>query len=333
MAKFVFFLLFLLYAEVLSESSPSPVFFWTDSLRFKGQNVEVLENLDSSDVQLLVESVVGIQPRIDWKLSRFVQLSSKPEAIIIFMEHQLRTDVFSQLSDAHGTAEGGAFANLKKIMENSVSSLVAPYMNLEESFSASIREVVHEIEGESEVQLILPRDELDSHSLRKAFGNQVKIISHDDFLSDMISKPLGNKMKFFIVGFSEKEDVVTAAKSHDNLVGQMSLSLKTKTNGNFIGIYTADQAVVEDWKFAKPTINVEDFLYRRYAEAVQQTTTAAPTKPVPSNATLYSNHWPPEVWEGLLVSAVLLIILFIGMCCTCDIQSPKTFGGEHKKRD
>jgi V0 complex accessory subunit Ac45/VOA1 transmembrane domain len=38
-----------------------------------------------------------------------------------------------------------------------------------------------------------------------------------------------------------------------------------------------------------------------------------------------TTRFPPAFWEGFIVSVILLIILFVGACCTCYVQTPDKF--------
>jgi len=46
--------------------------------------------------------------------------------------------------------------------------------------------------------------------------------------------------------------------------------------------------------------------------------------------TLYITNWPVGVVEGLLIMAPFIAILFVGICCTCQLQSDLQFGAELK---
>eukprot|EP01098_Paradermamoeba_levis_P009517 TRINITY_DN3975_c0_g1_i4.p1 TRINITY_DN3975_c0_g1~~TRINITY_DN3975_c0_g1_i4.p1 ORF type:complete len:367 (-),score=110.04 TRINITY_DN3975_c0_g1_i4:485-1498(-) len=337
MSKLVFFLFVLISAKVLCETLPVPILFWAENLRFKDKHVLVPETIDSSDAQSVLESFIGEESGAA-KLRGFVENAPTPRAIVVFVEPQLRTDIFSELSDAHGSGTGGSFANLKGLVENSESSLVIPYMTLDRSFSSALREIL-QLNKKVQVKVVLPAAQFETHSLRTSFADSATFLVQEALLNEISGTTFTDKeTKVYVVGFPEGNSLAAVAKQHDEVIGQISQALKTKTQGNFVGIFTAERPSEQEWKLKSAPVdnaNVEEFLYMRYAEAIEQnpTTTVPPTTKVPSNQTMYDNHWPPEVWEGLMVAAVLLIILYIGMCCTYAIQVPRAFVIDHKKRD
>jgi len=65
-------------------------------------------------------------------LAKYFNNDAKPEILIIFVEPELRSEQIPILAHSYKTQpNGGAFSNLKRLVETSRSSLVVPYVSSE----------------------------------------------------------------------------------------------------------------------------------------------------------------------------------------------------------
>jgi len=100
----------------------SPAFLWSNTRFLSGQNIQV-SNVVS--LYAIGDSLMG-SPSV---LSPFFT-QEIPEVIFVFVEPKLSTKSFVEAAGSRNdVVNGGKFANLKKLVETSVSSMVLPYVN------------------------------------------------------------------------------------------------------------------------------------------------------------------------------------------------------------
>jgi len=107
----------LIGAALASESSTStsPLFLWSNIPYFQGKNNQVKTLTPVESIQETLQN------------SGFISKTQKPETVIVFVQPNLND--FVKISAARTSKpDGGAFANLKKLVETSTSSVVIPYV-------------------------------------------------------------------------------------------------------------------------------------------------------------------------------------------------------------
>jgi len=110
---------------VISHSTTVPVFMWSNTNVFNKVNIQEIEVLSASDIAR------GLQ-RKESKISKYMNKESQlPELVVIFIEPKLSSEELPLLAHSYNVRpeekNGGAFSNLKRLVESSRSSLVIPY--------------------------------------------------------------------------------------------------------------------------------------------------------------------------------------------------------------
>jgi len=82
--------------------------------------------------------------------------------------------------------------------------------------------------------------------------------------------------------------------------------IKQATKGNYVAVFTANSEFEREKLSAK-----RDVVFEERTVQVRDSGTYAQSK-----------YWPHQIWEGLLISALLLILLTIGLWCTFELQTP-----------
>eukprot|EP00007_Cunea_sp_BSH-02190019_P002293 CAMPEP_0174229814 /NCGR_PEP_ID=MMETSP0417-20130205/697_1 /TAXON_ID=242541 /ORGANISM="Mayorella sp, Strain BSH-02190019" /LENGTH=349 /DNA_ID=CAMNT_0015307403 /DNA_START=172 /DNA_END=1221 /DNA_ORIENTATION=- len=102
-----------------------------------------------------------------------------------------------------------------------------------------------------------------------------------------------------------------------------------------VSMYTALGSVPEPqarFGVDRDTLHRELLSLRATAEPATQNNTSY--NPYCSGDTC-TTRFPPAFWEGFIVTVILLIILFVGVCCTCYVQTPDKFASfvKHTNKD
>jgi len=103
----------------------SPVFVWSNLPLFSAPNIQILETVNTKEVSELIAS--DSLKNSDNPVGKYLANTIQPELVIVYVESELKREQFSMISHAYREQpDGGAFSNLKRLVETH-SSAVIPY--------------------------------------------------------------------------------------------------------------------------------------------------------------------------------------------------------------
>lgn len=278
--------IFLLSCQFVFSLVPtSPVFLWSNTNFLKGnsQNIEVVS---AQEISSLFSKHSG--EKID------------AEVIVVFVEPKLLSVDVSSLAHANQQSNGGAFQNLKKFIESSVSSRVYQYVKSDDIANQIIRSL------SSQAGQVYSIGDVSVSNAKSITFEQIKDIKLNDGVVDLI-----------VVGFNspavtEENAVHDQYAADDKKIAEVLGSLSAKYLAVVASnIDTVIESEPEDGVFAR-NAHIRAF-ERQYAQ---------------NGDRLYTTYWPAGIIEALFVIWPFLLILFVGICCTVQIQSDLKFDAE-----
>jgi len=307
-----------------------PVFLWSELSLLPVQNAQVLDTLTPEDLEyslyslLNVNMEVGAHAEQDNNLRRLLkQVRGTPEIIALFVLPQLRTDEVTSFSDAYDVVStGGMFPNLQRIMESSKSSFVAPYFTIGNHVSLLEVPLTHVSDSIKQGSIVISRDASSSSMfslLSKLDG--VSTVSMED-----LKELLRGHSNVFASGVTDLlivcfDNSSRSLASYDALLGEMTALLSNSTSGNYVALFTANTPSPSSllWQFP------EEQVFPGIPPAFLHL--ALPN----NNANITSlNYLSGPILESLVVVFILLTMLFVGLCCLLDVQTPDRFENPNK---
>jgi len=307
--------------EITTASFTSPLFLWSNTKYFSAKNIQIRELVSTEDVQDAFLQNKRLTP-----ISSFFQASSSPkvEAIVIFVEPKLNSEHVSILSNAYSNNVGGAFSHLKNLLDNSVSSLVAPYvyagesnsigssvvLSLSNNLQAGAKVIIARSEGSTMLPDFKEKKNIDNISLQelqKLTSNNWSVLNNG--VTDLI-----------VVCFDAGEEVLNQEVRKEYASDDAFLEILdsfTKSGVNYVAAYTSEKSSSElqlVMPSSHPSMSAfEELHQQRRGNSIDQL-------------------FPAEIMQGLLFTLPLVIILFIGVCCTFGLQSALKFDAEKVKQ-
>eukprot|EP00276_Gloeochaete_wittrockiana_P006811 CAMPEP_0184659560 /NCGR_PEP_ID=MMETSP0308-20130426/30188_1 /TAXON_ID=38269 /ORGANISM="Gloeochaete witrockiana, Strain SAG 46.84" /LENGTH=288 /DNA_ID=CAMNT_0027099487 /DNA_START=23 /DNA_END=889 /DNA_ORIENTATION=- len=262
-----------LAANASPNTGSVPVVAWSNFNAFKGKS-EFLDSLNDLDFAALLSLAAGKASMQKFKLSPFVNTPMKPEILVVFGAHELRTDAFAL------AASNEQLPSLQAALAQASSSLITPYFYRVSDLSQTLLAITK----------IAPVFSVDQDILvgSKANNNRVTVVDAEN-LAETVAK----------INSNGATEVLYVPVSDDS---QIASVLSLIDNKPFIAIYTSDS-----------TVTLTQYPY----DAVSRRDTAA--------ANTFANRWPAYIFQFLLVSLLLLVILFAGCLCTMQIQTPTRY--------
>jgi len=305
------FALFCLIIQVASNPSTSPLLLWSNTGSLSHVNKQIIEITDVADIPKSFQTGQEIKDSADI-----------PELLIVFVEPQLTTEQLSLLTHSHlPQNDGGSFSNLKRLMESSKSSTVYPYVTTSDFNTVGnslITSLVRNL-GET-ASIVVAGDSVSSSGVFR--GKFVSTISFE-LLREKLAlgkewNLLGNGVtdllvvKFGSPSFGVNTNEVKIEKIYtvdDQLFSMVDEAL---SQTSYIAMFTSDSPIIHasvETSFPQSHPSLTRF-ERRFQQATDL------------------GNWPDAVVQALLVSVPLLIILFIGITCTFNVQSDLKFDAE-----
>lgn len=293
--------LFSLVCIALASQTPTvttPALFWSNK-GFLGDRDQTLEVLTTDK---LVKSIFS--------------KSVNPEVIVLFVEPELSTKEFSALSGAYEQLpNGGSFSNLKRLIETSSSSKVAPYVHgiyQSSLIGTSIAsDVLSSLAQSSTVNVFVASDSV----APSGFSNPrtAESVSNLNIQKISIAELKQNLQSNWEILSNGKTDVVVVYldaqyKADDEFVGSVCSMLAVP----YVAVFTGETAE------SVLTTSVDEMSGLYYKDS--------------SDDSGDDSNWPPEIVEALLVMIPYILILLVGVCCSFQIQSELKFDAEKPKR-
>lgn len=233
-------------------------------------------------------------------------ISGNHEVVLVFIEPRLKTEQLWETS---------SFSHLRSLIEDEAT--VYPYVSADQGVAAAIAKVASSLQN-----VVLSKDSgaayLSENPSVKAFTRQ-ELLSHLE-TSDISSNGVTDVV---IVYFDAKTnaELTESLASDDAYLDSLVKVVREKTNGKFVSIFTAD----------KPSLSVVSrtpVQNRRFNLEVRDVQASNSSSPV-----IYTSYWPIFMLEVYIASFVLLVIAFLGVLCTCNLQTPARFEVQkaHKK--
>lgn len=197
-------------------------------------------------------------------------------------------------------AENKGFSSVQlsefaSLVQGSESSVIIPY-NYQSQYSATSRSVLRSLTG----SYIVSRSGDNSKSYDPKV-NRMSTSSLSTFLESAQEKSLDRKTNPEVIVVYLKGESIKYAQGICQQVSQL-------TNGNYIAVAFADEKN-QDIEETKDAVHFQVAVTKRQA--------------VPDNS---DDYFPTAVWEGIMVSVLLLILVVIGVSCTASVQTPKRWG-------
>jgi len=321
-ATIVLLLVVVVFGEWIDKDEPSPILMWSNMGYFSGKNLQIKDNTSPYDLQKFILHAITQELDQGNPLLTPVISNEKPEVVLLFLEPRISTSQLSQYSSAFSNGKGGSFKNLKNNIEQSTSSVVAPYFTLTGYTQEDIHITIANI-----IRLYLDLNPtaytiFSAIDLSNNFDKQVSLTelmstlkSKEDILHDGVTD-------LIIVQFTNLQiDLATKYSEDDELLGEITSYIKDVTAGKFIGLFTSSQPST------LARYSSDEARYYNYARNVEYLLQTNGTNGTAPNGTNDNTYFPTDVWEGLLVTSVLFIITWIGIQCTFSLQSPEKFEG------
>jgi len=297
----------------VQRTATSPAFLWSNTKFLNVQNAQELDVINADNIRNVLLSETK-----DNELSQYLGSATQPELLVIFVEAHLRTEEVPLLSQAYKSESDGAnLSNLKKMLEESQSSVTLPYVysatnqligttiaqQISNSLSASSKVLI----GTNTARTIKGQS-FTLETLKEMFQTQQQIFENG--VTDLVV------VYFPSHGGSSAEALARAYAQDDKYVNDLLGNIQT----SYVALFISDKAE-NDLEFELPASS-PDLARFELAQEQQQTGFS-------SDSTVL---FPDGVIEGLLVMLPFLVILLIGICCTFSLQSDLKFDGEKPKK-
>jgi len=283
----------------------SPLFMWSNTEYFVGQNLYVNGYISSDEV---AHSLTKQESQISKYLN---QKRPEHEVIFVFVEPELRTEQFPMLANSYSEhPNGGAFGKLKGTLESyATSSISLPYVHVGVSktiASSIISELIKNLPTGGKVILAKDSDstilEIESQNIERMSLAQLKNIATDtNLLSNGVTDIVVVCFDSPIIHTDNIEKVSSDYAADDVYINTILHSLGT----SYLAIFTAEKPATETVKQARATMMVRQL-------------------------TDSGSIYPSAVVEAQIVMIPFLIILFTGICCTFGLQSELKYDAERK---
>jgi len=289
----------------ISPSLTSPVLMWSNKNAFALKNEQKVDVLSANNVESILSDA----------------FKANPEVVVVFVEPHLRTEQLSILADAYQShPTGGAFSHLKSAIENSVSSVVVPYVSVQTEESLASEIVSGVLSHVNNAKVIVGRAEGSTvlaslNSKAQTFTLQQLSAKLNDRTWDVLSNGV---VDVVVVCFNAPaahlgdKEAADQYKQDDAFVGSVVSALQQTS---YVAVFTADKPVADiQYSFPASSETMKIFEERNIQGFHQNI------------------YFFQAVSEALVVMVPFLIILTIGVACTCGVQSELKFDAEKSKK-
>lgn len=281
-----------------------PLFVWSNNKIFSRQGDQFLNTITENDIENALNSLLGS------KTESFIsEVQTNPEAVVLFVEPQLQTDQISHFGAAYANSpNGGAFSGLKGLLENSGSSIVAPYATTGNALSL-LDSLLSRLADKHSILLVR---EQGSTMFEEIKHLNVRSITMDTFSGG------DNKADLIVVCFNKAADADHLA-AHDMTIKAISDKISATTSGNYVGMYTGNTAPFSHTLWTFPNPNAALF------EQPQAYSPYGVEDPSIIGNYTQRTYFTGPIIETFMVVAALLTMVFVGVCNICALQVPETY--------
>jgi len=302
-------ILYLISNVISFPSSTAPLLLWSNTNFLSGVNKQIVDILDVSNAEGSFQ---------DTKEYFF---NAVPELLIVFVEPQLTSEKLSLLTDSHiPQSNGGSFSNLKRLVENSKSSIVYPYVTTSDfntvatSLITSLMRNLQEtasivVAGDTTSSMKIFRGKaVTSYSLEQ-LKEKLALNKDWNLLTNGITDLLVIKFNSPSFNLADEANLQKIYATDDQLLSTIDAILN---DISYVAMFTSDSSSIHST--VETSFPQSHPVLTRFEKRFQQT--------------VDDSNWPDAIVQALLVSIPLLIILSIGLVCTFSVQSDLKFDAE-----
>jgi len=245
-----------------------------------------LQYLEKTDSKDVVAFINTLQAKGQPKLNIVSENYPKPEIIVVFVV---------DAQELHSAR----LSKFEKIITSAETSVIIPY-NYQSKYRSTSQDLLHTMSLSKKVIISQSNIEGEASNLNRKYvatSQLVNFLGSDEekqYIFDRKSSP-----ELVVVYLDDVKDPQLFIQSINQRASEL-------TSGNFVGVLFADEKI----EHIHETVEAV-----HYQIAVVQRQVVAD-----------DSYFPTAVWEGILVSIVLLFLLLIGVGCTASVQTPKRWG-------
>jgi len=235
--------------------------------------------------------------------------------ITIFLKPTLTSSKFSVSADVYNGGKEGSYKNLQNLVKSSQSSLSVHYSYLKDSFASDVlskfTDKIAQVYPNAKT-ILSSSDKKDVEHFPSPH-KWVPISTIEQFLASGEGEDyVLNGTPDILIVYLSNDDSKEVITSEDNLIGIVSDIVSVSTNKNSIGIFSSD--VPEEHDFPSIYNNaLKGTVFQYKSQHIRDST---------NDSDIAGTYFPPQMWQAIFVSIVLLIAFFIGLNATSSLQIP-----------
>jgi len=300
--------------NIHGQDTPStiPVFIWSGEKYFT-ENAQTLDTISSNDIHSLLKTSVGI-PTDSGSLDVYLEnlKEAHPEVVVIFVQPKI----------AKSTRHLTSLPKLKDQVKTSSSSITIPYSIATHSLAEALISIASTLKQQSpsSTTILVHNGASTSFNSLQANSNIINK-SQADFLNFLTSDKQfrDGVTDLVVVEFDNVESDQSLAED-DAYVGNVLDIIQKKTQGKFVAAFLAENS---DESKLQRIHSPRDY---DFIDELKFDTAAAL-----EDSTGIDTYFPVPFIQVLITIFVLLIIAWIGICCTCYSQTPQKFETPKRK--
>jgi hypothetical protein len=201
---------------------------------------------------------------------------------------------------------------LKTVLENSVSSFSIPYTQIESlSVGAFSSKFINNLSPE--ITKILVATKLGE---RISTMKTVETISVESILQKDSIFENGLPQLFIICLDSNNLDLI------ESIVQRVNIGVTQNAKGKSVSFLTFTSSLPHILDIANAFVLPE---FNELAANSTNNSSSTNYTYAFNFADFFADFWPGYILQGVIISFIVLFILFVGLCCMCAIQTPKSF--------
>jgi len=313
-------LLISLVYVAFTAKSPGPLFMWSDKEIFRASRINV-GYANSDAVGELLACIVGFKNENKGSLHKYLNKDVPvPEAILLFLKPHLTSSKFSVWANVYNSKQknGGALANLKNLYENSKSSLSIHYSYLKESFAEDVlKQFVAELQEShpDSKSVLFSQSKSDDQHFPLLQHKWISLDKAEEYLVSGEGKELlkdGNpNLLIFYFSSDETHEIITG---EDSIMGSITNVVNIATDHNYLAIYSSD--VPEAHTYNSISSNEKQNIFLRSSNSFIMNPAAT------NSSDVAGTYFPPQMWQAIFASLIIIVALSIGLSCTMGLQTP-----------
>jgi len=304
-------------------TSDVPLFVWSGEARYLSvRNVGLSTALTPSDVESLLASIV--QGTTAPTVFSTVMRSMNPEALVIFLEPQLRLDQV--------VAASSHLSHLKKLMQSS-NSFYSPYVDLFDTLDYALVNAAELTDEKGASVIYAGKGDTLLPTLKRRVPkvSAVALKNLQSTLRD--SSVFTNHITDLIIVHLEKTDnVLNKFEQTNEMINSVATFINQQTS-NYVAVYTSlayEHRADNSLPFASETTQKRSGLdmmaNAEYQEILQSSNITNGTQP-----SWFQQYFPGYFWEVALLFVMVVPWIITGFVQLASVQVPDNFVVKVKK--